>query len=37
MEAVLKRLSLLSSGHVGCPAPEDLEQLEAWWRLEPPA
>ena len=37
MEAVLKRLSLLSSGHVGCPVPEDLEQLEAWWRLEPPA
>lgn len=34
---VLARLSLLSSGHVGCPAPEDATQLEGWWRLDPPA
>jgi len=34
---VLARLDLLSSGHVGCPAPEDANQLEGWWRLDPPA
>jgi hypothetical protein len=33
---VMARLNLLSSGHVGCPAPEDAAQLEGWWRLEPP-
>lgn len=34
---VMARLSLLSSGHVGCPPPEDPTQLEGWWRLDPPA
>lgn len=37
MDVVMARLNLLSSGHIGCPAPEDLDQLEAWWRLDPPS
>lgn len=34
--AIIDRLSLLTSGHVGCPAPTNLEELLVWWSTTPP-
>ena len=36
LEAIIARLELLTSGHVGCPCPSDLEQLLVWWATKPP-
>ena len=32
-----QRLSILTSGHDGCPLPSTAPELCAWWSLEPPA
>ena len=31
-----QRLSILTSGHEGCPLPQTAQELCAWWSLEPP-
>ena len=36
-DATLERLNLLTSGHIGCPAPTDIEELLVWWSTKPPA
>lgn len=31
-----RRLTILTSGHEGCPLPQTAQELCAWWSLEPP-
>lgn len=31
-----QRLTILTSGHEGCPLPETARELCAWWALQPP-
>ena len=37
VDATLDRLKLLTSGHIGCPAPTNVDELLVWWSTEPPA
>ncbi len=36
LEEIIQRLEILSSGHAGCPTPENIEQLLIWWVTPPP-
>ena len=31
-----ERLSILTSGHEGCPLPTNAAELQVWWSLPPP-
>jgi len=36
LQATLARLEMLTSGHLGCPVPGNLDEFKAWWRTTPP-
>ena len=36
IDATIERLNLLTSGHIGCPAPSNVNELLAWWSTKPP-
>ncbi len=34
---VHERLTILTSGHEGCPVPSNAAELDVWWSMDPPA
>ena len=36
VQDIHQRLSILTSGHDGCPLPTTPEELTVWWSMEPP-
>ena len=37
IDATIDRLTLLTSGHIGCPAPTNVDELLIWWSTKPPS
>ena len=37
VEQISRRLTILTSGHTGCPIPKNFSELMVWWSTDPPS